>query len=155
MDNYTNEVMSYENLIAFDGTRLSYLQVVEKQGLVVCQSQRERNMINIMAAHQAVNPLQWTAAVMDKSQSIYRNALRADNVIGALATNASVFSFADGESLTTAEVAKLMGHQMERLNLDGISESKLRHMLGMPLHKTVAGLLLIGLLSCVGGDPEG
>jgi site-specific DNA-cytosine methylase len=149
--NYATDVMLYKDIIDLAATLLPYTAVVEKQGVALPQSQRERNMINILAAHLSLRPLMLTNAIMDKEHTITRAAFRVDGLMPTLVVNSSMFSFRDADTLGTAEVAKLMGHDIGNLDLTGISERQFRHMLGMSLHKSVAGLLVIGLLAALGG----
>ena len=80
--------------------------------------------------------------------------------VSPFATTSSMFALGPARTLTTAEMAKLMGHKLDELNLAGISEAKFRHMLGMSLHKGTAGFLMLGLLAPLGcqcqlqGDAE-
>ena len=135
---------------------LTYCQVVEMQGGQLPTSQRERNMINIYAAHADNHPLSTTLAVMDKEQSMGRNGIRRDGRVGAMSTNSSLFSFADAATLTTAEKAKLMGHDLHSLEhlhsleLGGVTEGQFRRMLGMSVHRGVAGMIMISLLATLG-----
>ena len=148
--NYTSTNMPIDAVIEFSKGLLTYVQMAEMQGVQLPTSQRERNMINIYAAHTENHPLSATLAVMDKEQSIGRNGLRRDGRVGAMSTNASIFSFADAATLTTAEKAKLMGHDLCSLELGGVTEAQFRTMLGMSLHRGVAGLIMISLLATLG-----
>ena len=98
-----------------------------------------------------VRPLDFTAAILDQAHSMPRNGLRADGIVNTLLTNSSLFSLRDARVLNIAESSKLMGYDMGSLNLEGVTETQFRHMLGMSVHKGVAGLLLIGLLATLGG----
>ena len=105
-------------------------------------SQRERNLINVVAAGSAVQPLRATLAILDKAQSLGRNGIKTDGSVSPFATSSSMFALGPARTLTTAEMAKLMGHKLGKLTLAGISEAKFRHMLGMSLHKGTAGFLM-------------
>ena len=149
-ENYTSNQMQYEDLIEISKGLLTYVQVAEMQGAKLPTSQRERNMINLLAAHSDNHPLSATLAVMDKEQSIGRNGIKRDGRVGAMGTNASIFSLADAATLTTAEKAKLMGHELSALGMTGVTETQFRKMLGMSLHRGTAGMIMIALLASLG-----
>ena len=113
-------------------------------------SPRKRNLINVVAAGMAVQPLTTPLAILDKGQSLGRNALKTDGSVCTFATSSSMFAFGPAHTLTTAEMAKLMGHELDDFKLAGISEGKFRHMIGMSLHKGTAGFLMLGLLASLG-----
>jgi len=71
------------------------------------------------------------------------------------ATNTVYFSMRDGEVISVNRMAALMGHDIAYLNLKGISEAKLRFMLGMSLHRAVIGVLLLGVIAAPGSWGEG
>ena len=127
-----------------------YSRLADVQGADLPTSLRERNLLNVYAAlhdyHHCPN------GVIDKSQSIGRTNARLDGVMGTLTTHSSMFSLADADCLSTSELAKLMGHNIEKLKLVKISESKMRHMLGMSLHLATAGALMVGLLASAGNQ---
>ena len=50
-------------------------------------------------------------------------------------------------------MAKLMGHDIGDLQLQGISEPQFRQLLGMSVHKGVAGFLMVGLIGALGVRP--
>ena len=56
-----------------------------------------------------------------------------------------------GRELTVSEMAKLMGHALDNVDLRLTSETNMRHMLGMSMHVTTAGFALAGLMASVGG----
>ena len=144
--------VSYNDLMTYKKSKLVYTQVmaIYKGAASGPTSQPERNMLNILASLPDVGPGINPAAVLDKSQSITHCAMRVDGQVGAMATDAHMWCLADGELLTLAEMAKLMGHDITTMNLEGISDTKFRHMLGMSLHKGVAGFLCVGLIAGLG-----
>ena len=148
--NYTSINTPVDAVMELSKGLLTYCQVAEMQGAQLPTSQRERNMINIYAAHADNHPLSTTLAVMDKEQSMGRNGLRRDGRVGAMCTNSSIFSFADAATLTTAEKAKLMGHDLHSLELGGVTEGQFRRMLGMSVHRGVAGMIMISRLATLG-----
>ena len=110
---------------------------------------RERNMLNIMAALHP-NLLRAPQFVIDKSQTIGRSSGRDDGTIPTLTTTSDIYSFGDGCSLSPSECAKLMGHDMACINVDGVSPRQLRTGLGMSVHVSIAGLILAGLIASIG-----
>ena len=122
---------------------------MEGQGADVPWSMRERNMLNIMAA---LHPELMRAPhfVIDKSQTIGRTSNRADGTIPTLTTSSDIFSFVDGDSLSPNERLKLMGHDVTRINLDGMTQTQVRNDLGMSVHVSIAGLVLAGLIASIG-----
>ena len=137
--------VGYEDLLLYKKTKLVYTQVIaihfgeDREP----RSQRDRNMLNILASLPAVGPGINPAAVLDKGQGITHCSLRVDGHVGTMATNAQMWCMADAESITLAEMAKLLGHDISTMNLAGTIESKCRH-------KGVAGFLCIGLLAGLG-----
>ena len=90
--------------------------------------------------------------VVDKSQTIGRTSDRSDGVIPTLTTSSDLFNFFDGGCLKPGEYLKLMGHDVERINLTGVSAAQLRNDLGMSVHIGVSGLILGGLIASIGSD---
>ena len=50
------------------------------------------------------------------------------------------------------EVAKLMGHELDKMDLKGLTECQMRKMLSQSMHVATAGFALIGLLAAVGSS---
>ena len=116
------------------------------QGFETTKSQRERNLINVTATGGQCQPLGSTLSIFDKNQCIGRTAIRYEGRVGCLSTTSSMFSFGTASTLTTADLAKLMGHNLDELILDDLTENQFRHMLGMSVHKAVAGYLMLGMI---------
>ena len=92
-------------------------------------------------------------AIFDITQSLGHDGVKTDGTVGTMTTGARMFAMADGNVLSTSEMAKLMGHKIDELNLSqGVSEAVFRHMLGMSLHKSFAGMLIMGLLASLAGE---
>ena len=149
-ENYLSEGMPYKDLIKHASGLMTYCQVAEFQGRVMPTSQRERNMINIIALGSAVQPLKTTLAILDKSQALGRNGLKTDGSVTPFATTSSMFALGLAHTLTTAEMAKLRGHNLEAFKLTDVSERQFRRMIGMSLHRGTAGWLMMGLLASLG-----
>ena len=103
-------------------------------------------MLNITAALHP-NLLRSPHFVIDKSQTIGRTSNRADGTIPTLTTSSDIFSFVDGDNLSPNERLKLMGHDVTRINLDGMTQTK---DLGMSVYVSIAGLVLAGLIASIG-----
>ena len=114
------------------------------------QSPRERNLINLIALGSAVQPLTATLAILDKTQKAAGNGFKADGSVSQFSANSFMFALGLASTLTTAEMAKLMGHKLEELELAGISEAQFRQMLSQSLHKGTARFLMLGLLASLG-----
>ena len=56
----------------------------------------------------------------------------------------------DGEVISVKRMAALMGHDIDTLDLQGITPNKLRIMLGMSLHRAVIGVLVLGVVAATG-----
>ena len=149
-DHYVSGSLPYDDLIALSSSLITYCQAVEAQGVVMPSAPRERNLINVVAAETGVQPLHTTLALLDKTQSLGRTSTRVDGSVPTLGVNSSLFSLGTASTLTTAEVARLMGHELQTLNLQNISERQFRGMIGMSLHKGTAGVLMLGLLASLG-----
>ena len=73
--------------------------------------------------------------------------MRIDGTVGTMPTGARMWSLMDGRELEVPEMAKLMGHHVRDMKVQGTSSKALRRMLGMSVHVAVAGYALIGLLA--------
>ena len=129
-------------------TYIQALELIEHQS--VPQSARERNLLNVFARLHAARPLRHTMLIMDISQAIDRCNATADGTVPTMATNAKMWSMRAGKALSVSEMAKLMGHDLDRAHLRYTTESQMRHMLGMSMHVATAGFALIGLLTAIG-----
>ena len=119
--------------------KLTYIQVQELYVGQGPQAPRERNLLNIIAMLPACQPLQRTLAIIDKSQSIGMGGQRQDGLVPCMACNADMWVLRLGRRLSLAEVAKLMGHKPEALDVDGVTKTQMVKMFGMALHKGTAG----------------
>ena len=90
--------------------------------------------------------------IMDISQAIDRCKPKTDGSVPTMATNAKMWSFRAGKALDVSEMAKLMGHNLDAVDLRGTTECQMRHMLGMSMHVATAGFALIGLLATIGSS---
>ena len=61
------------------------------------KSQRERNLLNVVALSPKLQPLSRTLGIFDLSQGINRTQVRADGAVPVMATNAVMWAVQDGE----------------------------------------------------------
>ena len=119
--------------------KLTYIQVQELYVAKGPSAPWERNLLNIIAMLPAIQPLKSTLAIVDKSQSIGMGGQRQDGLVPCMACNADMWVLRLGRRLSLAEVAKLMGHKPEALDVDGVTKTQMVKMFGMALHKGTAG----------------
>ena len=132
---------------------LTYIQALELIGRQnMPQRARERNLLNVFARLPAAQPLRSTVMIMDISQAIDRCNAKADGSVPTMASNAKMWSLRAGRTLEVSEMAKLMGHDFNGADLQGTTESQMRHMLGMSMHVATAGFALTGLLAAIGSS---
>ena len=140
-----------------DGT-LTYIQALEIHNiehngeLKLPLSARERNLLNVVARQPSAQPLRSTTMIIDISQAIDRCCPKTDGTVPTACINAKLWSIRAGRALDVIEVAKLMGHDLDEIDLKGITESQMRRMLGNSMHVATAGFALIGLLAAVGSS---
>ena len=132
-------------------TYMQALELIDPQKNVPT-SVRERNLLNVFARLPAVQPLRSTVMIMDISQAIDRCKPKADGSVPTMATNAKMWSIRAGKALDCIEMAKLMGHDLDGVDLRGTTECQMRNMLGMSMHVATAGFALIGLLAAIGSS---
>ena len=149
---FANHNVPYEDILVYMGAKLMYLQVIalHNNHELAVTSPRERNMLNILALLPYVAPCINPLTIIDKSQSIDRCQVRVDGQVGTMATNADMWCLADSDVLTLGELAKLMGHNISTLDLAGITKTQFRSLLGMSVHRGVAGFLCTGLIAALG-----
>ena len=138
--------------IAAGDNALTYIQALELMGQPVPQSARERNLLNVFARLPMTQPLNSTLLIIDLSQAVNRCQPKVDGTVPTMATNAKMWSIRAGKALDAVEMAKLMGHDLDGVDLRGTTECQLRHMLGMSMHVATAGFALIGLLAAIGSS---
>ena len=131
-------------------TYIQALELIDKKN--VPTSARERNLLNVFARLPAAQPLRSTVMIMDISQAIDRCNAKADGSVPTMATNAKMWSMRAGRALEVSEMAKLMGHDLDGVDLRGTTESQMRHMLGVSMHVATAGFALTGLVAAIGSS---
>ena len=137
---------------------LTYIQALEMHNpedvKKLPQSARERNMLNVFARLPVAQPLRSTAMIVDISQAIDRCYPKTDGTVPTACINAKLWSIRAGRALDVVEVAKLMGHDLDGIDLKGTTESQMRRMLGNSMHVATAGFALIGLLGAIGSSVQ-
>lgn len=98
----------------------------------------------------SVQPLSATYGIYDQSQAIDRTTLKTDGSVPTMATNAMMFSLRDGQLLHVLDMAKLMGHDLGKLNLTNTPETSMRRMLGNSLHIASAAVTMLGAVAAIG-----
>ena len=97
---------------------LTYIQALELMDQKsVPTSVRERNLLNVFARLPVAQPLRSTVMIMDISQAVDRCKPKTDGSVPTMATNAKMWSFRAGRALTVSEMVKLMGHDLDDINL--------------------------------------
>jgi len=95
-----------------DRRDLTYVDVLELQGLATPSSARERHMLNVFSHLPRVLPMRDSLAIFDLSQAIDWVSIRTDGVAPTVATQSILWSMRDGKSLSVTQVAELMGHRL-------------------------------------------
>ena len=102
-----NEKNTYDMTIQRYAPKLTYINLIEMAGFAGPQSCRERNMLNILSLLPELHPVPAVPALVDKSQSISRAALRHDGTVPTMATNATMWSFPDARVLSSKKLGSL------------------------------------------------
>ena len=128
--------------------KLAYVHAMALHGLVAPESPRLRNFLNVVSRLPEVQPLAQTLAVVDLSRTSDGMAsVRTDGAVPALTPKSRVFSLALGRHLTTAELAFLMGYNLDEYNFQGCSESWFRARLGLCMHVASLGSMIAALIA--------
>ena len=127
--------------------KLAYVHAMALHGLVAPESPRLRNFLNVVSRLPDVLPLAQTLAVIDLSQTVTMASLRTDGAVPTLTTKSKIFSLALGRYLTTAELAFLMGFNLDEYNFQGCSEAWFRARLGLCMHVASLGSMIAALIA--------
>ena len=127
--------------------KLAYVHAMALHGLVAPESPRLRNFLNVVSRLPDVLPLAQTLAVIDLSQTVTMASLRTDGAVPTLTTKSKIFSLALGRYLTTAELAFLMGFNLDEYNFQGCSEAWFRVRLGLCMHVASLGSMIAALIA--------
>ena len=128
---------------AADGC-VTYIQMLELMNLSVPQSARERNMLNIIARLPAAQPLRATRLIVDLSRPIEDCVPKFDGVVPTFSTHAVMWCMRAGRPLTVSEMAKLMGEDLDDVDLRVTTKNQMRQMIGLSMHVATAGFALTG-----------
>jgi hypothetical protein len=85
-----------DDLLAGYKDSMTYIHVLEAYGSQGPTSGRERNLLNITALMQSLQPLGSTNGILDKAKRIGVGGLRSDGTVGTMLTGSSMWSVADG-----------------------------------------------------------
>jgi len=127
--------------------RLVYTQVMALHGLPYPTSARQNNFLNVAAKLPEAQPLNATFFVADVSQSVTLASLRHDGSIPTLTTRSKIFAFKIGRFLRTAELSALMAFNIRGYNFDGCSEQWWRRRLGLCMHVSSLGAMLLASIA--------
>ena len=122
--------------------------------LSVPQSARERNLLNIIARLPAAQPLRATRLIVDISEPIDKCSPKFDGVVPPMSSNSVMWCMCAGSTLTVSEMAKLMGEDLDDVDLRVTTKNQMRQMIGLSMHVATAGFALTGLLAAFGAAPE-
>ena len=128
-------------------TRLAYTQVMALQGLPCSTSPRENNFLNVAARLPEAQPLNATWFVADVSQTVTMASLRHDGSLPTLTTTSKIFAFKIARFLSAAELSAVMGFNITSYNCEGCSETWWRRRLGLCMHVSSLGAMLLALVA--------
>ena len=131
--------------------RLTYCNILQLQAKMNLKRPREINMINIIAHLPKCQPLQETLAIVDISQGIDWLSINTDGTVQTMATNSTMLKLQDGCIITEVQMATLMGHDCQKLQLNTTSPCQFKKMIGNAVHISVMGLAMFAILATLGG----
>ena len=127
--------------------KLAYVHAMALHCLPAPESPRQRNILNVVSRLPDVQPLAQTLALIDLSQTVTMASLRTDGNVPTLTTKSNLFSLGLGRFLTTAELAILMGFDLEAYDFQGCSETWFRERLGLCMHVASLGTMIASLIA--------
>lgn len=125
--------------VSHEEGKLTYVEYLEMHGLQGPESARERHLLNVVARHPKVSPLEHSLAVTDVSQGIDRLTLFTNGIVPTLATNSRPWSMRHARYLTVGELIALCGLPPST-NMTGQTETAARFMLGNCMHAADVGI---------------
>ena len=129
-------------------SKLTYLQVLEMNGLKGPANPRQRNCLNVFALLPQSQPLNDTLLLADLSQGVDMAVLQRDGSLPTLARNSSIFCLQAGRFLTTPEKAALMGINLGHLHFpQQCTEAWLKERLGLSIHVASLGTMMLSLVA--------
>ena len=96
-------------------------------------------MLNVVARHPKIRPLEHSLAVIDVSQGINRLSRFTNGIVPTLATNSRPWSMRHARFLTVGELIALCGLPSST-NMTGQTETAARFMLGNCMHVADIGI---------------
>ena len=127
--------------------RLTYTQVMALHGLPCPTSPRENNFLNVAARLPEAQPLNATWFVADVSQTVKCASLRHDGALPTLTTKSKMFALSLARFLTTAELSAAMAFSVRAYNFENCSEQWWRRRLGLSMHVSSLGAMLLALIA--------
>ncbi len=126
---------------------MTYLQVMEMQGLRGPDNPRQRLLINLLALRPGAHPLNETLMLGDVSQNPPYCDVFMDGTTPVFTTSSRVWVFQMGEFLTTQHAAALMGLDLSTMKFSpDMGEAWFRQRLGLTVHVASFGLVLLAAL---------
>ncbi len=122
--------------------KLTYLQVLEQGGLVGPSQARVRNMLNVFALLPKFTPLQRTFGIVDTTAVVDMISAQHDGTVPTVLRNSKMWSLSAGAYLSTKQLATLMGIDLNKWDLSGITEAHFRGCLGNAFHVASCGAIM-------------
>jgi len=118
-------------------------------GLPLPASPREMNFLNVFAQLPEAQPLNTTWFVADVSQTVTMTSFRNDGLVPTLTTRSKIFAFRLGRYLSTAQLTAVMAFKVNEneFTFQGISEPWWRRRLGLCMHASCLGAMLLALIA--------
>ena len=132
---------------AADAGKMTYVQLLEMNGLDTPQLPRSRVILNAMALLPRAKPLTDTLLLGDTSQNPPYMSLAVDGLVPTLTTTSAVWCVSAGKYLQVWELAALMAVKTSEITFVGHSESWFRTRLGLAVHVGNFGLALMALMA--------
>ena len=104
-------------------------------------------MLNIIARLPAAQPLRATRLIVDLGQPIDKCSPKLAGVVPTMSSNSVMWCMCAGRPPTVSEMAKLMGEDLDDVDLRVTTEYQMRVMLGTSMHVATAGFALTGLMA--------
>ena len=132
---------------AADAVKMTYVQLLEMNGLEAPQLPRTRVILKAMALLPRARPLTDTLLVGDTSPNPPYMSLAVDGLVPTLTRTPAVWCVSAGKYLQVWELAALMAVKTSEIIFSGHSESWFRTRLGLAVHVGTFGLALMALMA--------
>ena len=136
-----------KNLCVPEPAKLSYIQVLEVNGIMHPVQPGCRTWLNILALHPEAQPLNNTLMVADLSRAPGFGSLLLDGTVPTWTPTSAMHSFQCGHTLTTYHLSCLMGLNLNGVDLRGVHEAWIRRQLGLGIHIPNFGLVLLAVMA--------